>query len=115
VVYSVRQEYWEAHPYQELSQNSNSKGAKKAVTPDAAEERHPDPNGGPTRSVWSSLISIQADDLHSGHLQSSPLLSAVVGQLYEIAEQCIAYDVDVNATDAAGRTALMYAFVEGTF
>ena len=80
------------------------------IEPDGQAE---DPNHGPNCALWTCLLQVKCDDLHSMASKSTSLCSAIQGGLSDVAIKIINVNVDTNITDSNGLTPLMYALVLG--
>lgn len=74
---------------------------------------YPDPNHGPTKSFWITLLNQQCYDVHLFCEYSTCLISAIQSELFDIALSLIDNGVDVNLDDNYGRVPLMYGLIVG--
>jgi ankyrin repeat protein len=74
---------------------------------------HPDPNHGPTKAAWGDLLRVKVNDAHSHTSSLGPLSCSIINYFPDISLALIEGGADVNETDGAGVTALMYALALG--
>ena len=73
----------------------------------------PDPNKGPSRESWTSLLDGGHDFKTYGHTNASALLASIVGGHVTVVDELLASGANVNNADALGVTPLMASIAHG--
>lgn len=132
---SARQTFWddwaEKARQRDAADPNKGKGKKPAETkktdknkktadedtgltvPYEPDEMNADPNHGPNRTTWSSLLNVSNNDLHSKANGSLCMTTCLVSGLQATALQLIEEGADANISDGYDMTALMYALLFG--
>ena len=87
--------------------------APAVVYPSIPDSSHPDPNHGPNRSFWASLLSQCGDDNYSYLSNAPPVSVCLLGLLHESAGTLVSAGVDANTVDSLGVSPLMYSLLFG--
>lgn len=74
---------------------------------------HPDPNRGPNREFWKSLLESRVDERHTRSLTSTLLLVSLQGGLTALVGNIIGEGAGLQMADACGVTPLMYSLFLG--
>ena len=73
----------------------------------------PDPNKGPSRESWTSLLDGGHDFKTYGHTNASALLASIVGGHVTVVDELLASGANINNADALGVTPLMASIAHG--